>query len=624
MKKKLFLILLLIPIVVGLTACDFLEIFTTKYNVSFYSDGELFKKLEVKENSLIEEPSLQLKEGYEFLGWYKDLTNSSSKWDFKNDKVNGNLRLDAFWELKLNYLTVTNISVVLNVLTWDEIEDATYKINLLDKELFTTQNEFVLEEYKKDLKESKNVFIEPLKEGFVGISSEVRVKYNDSFVSEAYKVEFDEFDFTGFELNRSTYKTTLIDHEDHHLYIEEGRLTTVSELPKTGSVALILRDEGGLELKEGYDNFVSLEFSLGNYQNSFSTSTLMVYVTNNPLGEWSLVDSFNNESTAGFTEFKVEDEDICKLVDLRKKVYLKMVSNVSGASAKNIVIDDIMVKQTTPAYYQVTLKGQIGKLEEYYKSAEGLKGKTLVEELRIIVSTNLNDIRYRDYKEIGEFADIKKDDPTLVRGIYDVKDLKANWGSRSEWHREHVWPNSRLGMDRVKENEVNQGSDPHNLRAIYPSTNSSRSNRYFDYETGDALGRTIGKDKYYPGDLDKGDVARILLYMVVRYEFLGLTDHLELLSRKAYTPEAGFMGKLSVLLDWHNEDPVDEFELYRNEKIFEYQNNRNPFIDHPELFIEVFEYLITVDENRVVTVQLYFEFLVNYGELLKDKEKWVN
>lgn len=624
MKKKLFLVLLLVPFMFGLLSCDLLEMFTTKYSVSFYSDGELIEKIEVNENSLISEITLELKEGYDFLGWFKDLTVSSSKWDFENDRVTGNLRLEAFWEIKANYLTVTNITIAENILTWDEIEEAIYKIKLLNKEIIIDQNKLFLDDYKDALKESEKILIEPIKEGFIGLVSEGKIKYNEALVTEAYKVEFDEFDFSGFELNRSSYKTTLIDHEDHYLYVKEGRLTTVAEFPKIGTVALILRNGGSLELKEGYDNFVSLEFNLGNFQNKTSTSKVEVYVSNDPLINWSLASSFNNESVDGFTEFVVTKEDINELINLNEKVYLKIEADVGGKDAKNIVIDDIIVKQTTPSYYQVTLKSEIGELEEYYKSAEGLKGKDLVTELRIIVSTNLNDIRYRDYKEIGEVADIKEDDSSLVRGIYDVKDLRANWGNRSEWHREHVWPNSRLGMDRVKENEVNQGSDPHNLRAIFPSTNSSRSNRYFDYEDGDEFGRTIGKDRYYPGNLDKGDVARILMYMVVRYEFLGLTDHTELLNRKAYTPEAGFMGKLSVLLDWHNEDPVDEFELYRNEKIFEYQNNRNPFIDHPELFSEVYEYLITVDENRTVTVTFYFEFLVNYSELLKNREEVID
>lgn len=80
----------------------------------------------------------------------------------------------------------------------------------------------------------------------------------------------------------------------------------------------------------------------------------------------------------------------------------------------------------------------------------------------------------------------------------------------------------------------------------------------------------------------KGDVARMLFYMVVRYDEseldLELVDSIKDRSNK--DPEHG---KLSTLLKWHNDDPVDNYERYRNHIIYDkYQHNRNPFIDHPE------------------------------------------
>ena len=61
---------------------------------------------------------------------------------------------------------------------------------------------------------------------------------------EIYSVEFDEFDFSEFELNRSTYKTVEINYEDHYFYVKEARLTKTTEEPKIGTVALILRKKG--------------------------------------------------------------------------------------------------------------------------------------------------------------------------------------------------------------------------------------------------------------------------------------------------------------------------------------------------------------------------------------------
>jgi ribulose kinase len=48
------------------------------------------------------------------------------------------------------------------------------------------------------------------------------------------------------------------------------------------------------------------------------------------------------------------------------------------------------------------------------------------------------------------------------------------------------------------------------------------------------------------------------------------------------------MGNLDALLAWHIEDPVDDFEMYRNQKIEAFQGNRNPFIDHPEFADKIY------------------------------------
>ena len=101
----------------------------------------------------------------------------------------------------------------------------------------------------------------------------------------------------------------------------------------------------------------------------------------------------------------------------------------------------------------------------------------------------------------------------------------------------------------------------HQLRPALTSINSSRNNKPF--------GPTTDNLYFEPKDDIKGDVARIIFYMNIRYnmdiEKLGVAKSVE------------------MLILWHNQDPVDYYEIYRNEQIQQIQGNYNPFIDNPWL-----------------------------------------
>lgn len=230
---------------------------------------------------------------------------------------------------------------------------------------------------------------------------------------------------------------------------------------------------------------------------------------------------------------------------------------------------------------------------DYYYTANGLEGNVLLlNELRDIIHQNFEPTAYDDARVHLALADQSLTDPTKVWNIYNGVLVDAEWDAQS-WHREHVWPNSRLGMERVTQSGRNQGSDLHNLRAITPAVNSSRGDRFFSNGSGE--NHTTDDGGYYPGDEHKGDVARILLYMAVMYDFLILTDDDLNDTSNHYTMEGTKMGKLSLLLEWHKEDPVDDFERNRNQVIYEAQGNRNPFIDKPEYVHLIWEGL-TIEE----------------------------
>tara|TARA_A100001234_G_scaffold170953_1_gene152336 strand:+ start:3 stop:866 length:864 start_codon:yes stop_codon:yes gene_type:complete len=162
----------------------------------------------------------------------------------------------------------------------------------------------------------------------------------------------------------------------------------------------------------------------------------------------------------------------------------------------------------------------------------------------------------------------------------------GNGTQNNSWNREHVWPKSHGFPDE----DDNAYTDVHNLKPSDRSVNSSRGTKDYDYggsQHSEATECLTDSDSWEPSDSVKGDIARILFYMVVRYD--PGYDHdnnsfdLELVDYTTPGNNDPILGKLSSLIQWHIDDPVDDFEINRNEIIFGFQENRNPFIDHPNL-----------------------------------------
>ncbi len=145
------------------------------------------------------------------------------------------------------------------------------------------------------------------------------------------------------------------------------------------------------------------------------------------------------------------------------------------------------------------------------------------------------------------------------------------------WNREHVWPQS-LGGDST----TGGGADLHHIRPSDAGVNSSRGNKKYGnvnggtekYGTNPAngvLGGTYDNTYFEPLDNVKGDVARICLYVLVRWgSSWGATDITDVFE------------SVDVLLEWCEMDPVDTWEMGRNEVVEDIQGNRNVFIDYPE------------------------------------------
>ena len=154
------------------------------------------------------------------------------------------------------------------------------------------------------------------------------------------------------------------------------------------------------------------------------------------------------------------------------------------------------------------------------------------------------------------------------------KDLSCHTsGCNGFWVREHTYPKS-LGNPNL--GTEGPGSDAHHIRPIDNQKNGSRSNRAFAEGEGTASYIT-SNGLFYPGDEWRGDVARMMMYMHIRYVNRCPAD---IVGSGTYTYSIEMP---DIFLKWNAEDPVSSQELVRNDVLQNLQGNRNPFIDNPYL-----------------------------------------
>lgn len=226
--------------------------------------------------------------------------------------------------------------------------------------------------------------------------------------------------------------------------------------------------------------------------------------------------------------------------------------------------------------------------DSYYDSARGKTGAALKTALHNII----DDHTELSYSEVWEALKETDEDPNNSSNVILLytgrsQSKTTNGGNVNDWNREHVWAKSHGDFGTT----MGPGTDIHHLRPTDVTVNSSRSNLDFDNggtQHSEALGNYYDSDSWEPRDAVKGDVARMLFYMAVRYEG-DVSDEPQLeLNNNVNNGSAPYHGKMSVLLQWHLEDPVDNSERNRNNIIYnDYQHNRNPFIDHPEWVEEI-------------------------------------
>ena len=154
--------------------------------------------------------------------------------------------------------------------------------------------------------------------------------------------------------------------------------------------------------------------------------------------------------------------------------------------------------------------------------------------------------------------------------------INNSGGGQGQWNREHTYPRS-LGNPGL--GSSGPGADAHHLRPSDVQYNGQRGNLKFADGAGTSGSVSGG---WYPGDEWKGDIARMMMYMYIRYGNQCQPNNVGIGSNAA---TGDFM--IDLFLDWNVEDPVSDFERQKNTHHDSNQNyaqgNRNPFIDNAYL-----------------------------------------
>lgn len=232
----------------------------------------------------------------------------------------------------------------------------------------------------------------------------------------------------------------------------------------------------------------------------------------------------------------------------------------------------------------------VGSTQPYgfYNTLDGLSEIHLKQALQNIIA-NPNLVRAQTYADIIAIlkqADQHPENSNQVWLLYTEQgraklDFQTTSNNLGTWNREHLFPRSLAGYNSIEADEIPDGkaiywtthadslrhgnSDAHAIRAADGPENSSRKNQFY----GQYNGPDGNTGSFY------GDVARSVFYLAIRYNGLRIIN--------GFSGMTGEMGDLETLLSWHHKDPPDDFEMHRNNIIYSWQFNRNPFVDLPEL-----------------------------------------
>lgn len=246
----------------------------------------------------------------------------------------------------------------------------------------------------------------------------------------------------------------------------------------------------------------------------------------------------------------------------------------------------------------------------YYDDAQGLQGYELKTALKEIINNQTvlsynslddlyiqtdKDLYYENDNTLLDIYSEKPNGPDSYNYGFGEGDQCGNYNSEADcWNKEHVFPqgffNEQLPMRTDLHQVLPTDGYVNNRRSNYPfgkvgsaswtSTNGSK--------VGTSATPGFNGTVFEPIDEFKGDIARILFYFATRYEDQVTSNSWDDPDNDPSNPLNGTTDQvyedwqIDILLQWNQQDPVSQKEIDRNNKVYQIQGNRNPFVDHPE------------------------------------------
>ena len=210
---------------------------------------------------------------------------------------------------------------------------------------------------------------------------------------------------------------------------------------------------------------------------------------------------------------------------------------------------------------------------------DSVPSSALYKELQNLMKSNQTyQTSYGATRDFFQYTDCQNSGKTSKRisSFYSGKEIGPTWDGGETWNREHTWPNSKGNASGNGENDIMM------LRPTAKSENGGRGNTAYGKSSNyyNPNNESSGKHNLH------GDVARIILYQYVRWNCTKASNN----NGNWYSifGTYGVIESKDILLEWIEEDPVDTWELGRNDSVESITGTRNVFVDYPELAFVLF------------------------------------